>query len=390
MKKSNIFFNYQKNRIIDAIIRVFAERNTFLILGHQNPDEDCISSMVGIALIIKKFNKNAVLFLSAKLHDHFEYLINICDYNSVKILTDDTLAGRIQESEPIDSIIVCDTAKPSMIQSHPIIDGLMKKDDILRIEIDHHLGGDSSYFGDPGYRLVSDATSASELVGQLLLRLSKKRSLLREFHMGNPFSRNLILAILTGIVGDTSMGKYLKSRKTKKYYRIFTSLYSSLLTRETIKKTNFSKIEDIYGELSRLSTEEDLWYKFMISKKKFSDSIGYVVLDPADTVLPQLPFDNEVIVSVARAVADELAEESGRLSLIAYYDHPDISDFIQLRVRRSQNYKEFDLRKILELFAIENGGGHEGAIGFRIEKDLVSSLDNYVTDLINGIEKALT
>jgi nanoRNase/pAp phosphatase (c-di-AMP/oligoRNAs hydrolase) len=72
-----------------------------------------------------------------------------------------------------------------------------------------------------------------------------------------------------------------------------------------------------------------------------------------------------------------------------YYDSPELSDYIQFRVRRSQQYKKYDLRDLLELFDIENGGGHEGAIGFRIHRTQVADYRLFIRNLIEGIEKAL-
>ena len=57
MNKKSIQTIHEKNRIIDNIINALQEKNHFLFLGHQNPDEDCIGSMVAFALIVGKFSK---------------------------------------------------------------------------------------------------------------------------------------------------------------------------------------------------------------------------------------------------------------------------------------------------------------------------------------------
>ena len=85
-------------------------------------------------------------------------------------------------------------------------------------------------------------------------------------------------------------------------------------------------------------------------------------------------------------VPDILAEESKWLGLVCYSDPPDQSDLIQFRLRRSHLYKAIDLRTVLKTFSISNGGGHEGAIGFRIPKSEVDDLEDYVAALIRGIE----
>ena len=127
----------------------------------------------------------------------------------------------------------------------------------------------------------------------------------------------------------------------------------------------------------------------MMEKKRSSPSIGIVAMS-LETMAPLFAeCDNDTIVSTARVIADRLAEESGKLSLVAYYDNPEHGDLIQFRVRRAGIWKKYDLRSLLELFSIKNGGGHEGAIAFRVPRDSVSDFDAYVRMLVEGIEAAI-
>ena len=390
MQKKNISSHLTRNRIIDNIISRLIEDNEFLLLGHKNPDDDCISSMVAMALLIRKFHKNAAVYISEETHEHFSYLLNICEYNSIHIINKKNILNKTHLLQGIDTIVLCDTAKRDMIDCHNRISPLFERRGINKVEIDHHIGADSEYFGDAGYRLVMDATSASELVGLIVLRLLKKKKILRKHRIGNPLSRNIILSILTGIVGDTNMGKYLKSSRDRRYYEIFSGLYNNLLGKETVKKTNIASINEVYKELSRLSKEEESCYTFMMNRKQSSPSIGYIVLDEHDVDTLLETVDSEVLVAVSRAVADALAEESGRLSLVAYADSDTVSELVQFRVRRSHQFKDLDLRSILGQFSITNGGGHEGAIGFRVPKDSIDDIRDYVHYLVNGIEEALS
>jgi nanoRNase/pAp phosphatase (c-di-AMP/oligoRNAs hydrolase) len=375
---------HEKNRIIDNIIHAMTERESFLLLGHRNPDEDCIASMVAFALLLSKFMRQVTICLPLKVHPHFQYLINICRYNSIQVLR--SCGGALNR---IDTVVICDTAKPSMVISNPVIKGLLGDPGVLKIEIDHHVGADSEYIGDPGYCLVTEATSASELVGHITLKLGRKTGLLQRFQIENPLSRNIVLAILTGIVGDTNMGRFIKSRREQRYYRIFSNLFNRMLAEKTVKDSNFKNIDEIHGELQRLSSEEDACHRYFQRRKRFSRSIGYVALDDEDARILFKISDEETVVSVARAMANELAEESGKISLVAYYDHSGHSDLVQFRARRSHRYKRFDLRAILEAFSIRDGGGHEGAIGFRVPRDQVEDYQEYVQGMIAGIEAML-
>ena len=98
---------------------------------------------------------------------------------------------------------------------------------------------------------------------------------------------------------------------------------------------------------------------------------------------------DDAFVAVTRAAANSLAEESGKLGLVAYCEGDEETGLVQFRLRRSRFYHEFDLRGVLPLFSITDGGGHEGAIGFRVGRGSVGDLESYVANLVDGIEFAL-
>jgi len=385
MKKKNIETIHEKNRIINNIFDSIESGQDFLILGHKNPDEDCISSMVAFALILSKFNKPVKLYLSDHVHEHFQYLLNICKYNSIDIHYSDDF-----NTDIVDTIVICDTAKPSMIDATPAITSLLTKKSIRVIEVDHHVGADSEYSGNEGFCLVNEASSACELIGLIGLKLCNREDLLIRYNISDPFSRNFVLSILSGIIGDTKMGKYLKSRREKKYYRIFSTMYNNLLQKETVKKSNFSDKNQVFDELVRLSKIEEECFNYIIARKKFSDSIGYIVMNQESMDYLFRECGNDTIISVIRTIADILAEESGKLSLIAYYDNPERSDLVQFRVRRSENFKKYDVREILKIFAIENGGGHEGAIGFRFPKKQIKDIGEFIDKFIVRVEQEIS
>ena len=264
---------------------------------------------------------------------------------------------------------------------------LMKDPAVLRIEIDHHIGADSEYCGDPGYRLVAAASSASELVGRLALVLRRRRDLLARYQMADPFSRNFVLAVLTGIIGDSKMGQFLKSPREKRYYRRFSAMFNKLLARQTVQESNLADMQQVFRELQKLSVGEQKCFERFLGTRRRSASIVWVALGEDD--LQAMQCDNDTIVSVARAAADVLAEESGKLGLVAFYDGPRDAGMAQFRLRRSKDYKSYDLREVLPLFGIRNGGGHEGAIGFRFPRRDVPDIAAKAQELVEGIEAAL-
>jgi diguanylate cyclase (GGDEF)-like protein len=373
-----------KNVVIENIVAAITGRSGFLLLGHQSPDDDCIASMVSFALVLRKFSADASIYFGSPPHERFRYLLDICRYNSIRLLDP---AARLPAG--VDTIAVCDTPKPSMIDASPAIHELLRSPEVLRIEIDHHIGADSGYCGDEGYRLVTEASSASELVGHILLKLENRADLLERHQVGELFSRNLVLSVLTGIIGDSHMGQYLKSRREKKYYEIFSTMFNGMLSRKTVKKTNFFTMDEVFGELQKLSAAEAGCYFAMWEKRRISRSIAAVALSEQTMKPLYEQNDGETIVSTTRAVVDALAEESGKLGLLAYFDNPQKSDLVQFRVRRAAGWKKYDLRDLLMLLAIQNGGGHEGAIGFRVPRALVPDLDEYVGRMVQTIEAAI-
>ncbi|HUI72659.1 MAG TPA: diguanylate cyclase, partial [Spirochaetia bacterium] len=242
---------HQKNVAITNIIEAIATKRRFLVLGHQSPDDDCIASMISFGLLLHMFYKEPFLYFGSQLHERFRYLLDICRYNSIPILEPDDPAP-----VNVEAAVLCDTPKPEMIEVSAALRAVIADPGVLRIEIDHHIGGDSGYFGQEGYRLVTEASSASELVGHILLKLKSRQDLLDRHQVTELFPRNIVLAILTGIIGDSNMGQYLKSRREKRYYKVFSSMFNDLLSRRTTKTTNFFSADQLFSELQKLSTSE--------------------------------------------------------------------------------------------------------------------------------------
>ena len=385
MKKKDITGIAAKNRIVLNIVTALKTGENFLILGHHNPDEDCIASMVAISLLIKKMNKNVYILLTEEIHERFQYLLNICRYNAITVLSD--CSGIAEE---VDTICAVDTPKPSMLQTCPTTQSLMQDPEIRILEFDHHLAADSEYIAPIEYALVADASSTCEHIGYLALKLCLRPEMAVQMDTDNLFTRNFVLAVLTGIVGDSKMGKYLKNRKEQWYYTLFSSTFARLLTETTEKgSSNLSTIDEVFDEITRLSKLEEQCFSCFMEHKQKTDLVNFTLL-PVEKTHP-LPegVDMDLLINTARAVTDELAEENGTLGLVAYFDPPEKSDLIQFRLRRSHNYRKLDLRRILEAAGIENGGGHEGAVGFRISRREVPDLTEYVNQLIGLISGLL-
>jgi len=167
MKKVKIPTRRQKIRIVDTFIEVMCRRESFLMIGHQNPDEDCVASMVAFSLLMTKFHKNQAMVLNKENWDKFPYLLSIAKYNSIRVIGSSDEIG-----EDYDTVIAFDTPKPVMLDFYKQLKPLLSRDDVHVMEIDHHLEADGEYIGDEGYRLVDEASSTCELIGYLAVKLA--------------------------------------------------------------------------------------------------------------------------------------------------------------------------------------------------------------------------
>lgn len=364
----------QRNIIMDNIIDSLDWGHSFLLMGHKNPDEDCLSCMISMALIVRNLSKEATVILPEELPEKFKYMEQICQYNSIRIHR-----SGLDFQHFVDTICIVDTPKPGMEEDFGGKDALLYGGNHLILEVDHHLKADSRYFGHRDFSLVDEASSACQLVGLLAFKLEKKKDLLKKYHVQEVFSRNFVLSLLTGIIGDTKMGKFLKSKKEKRYYNMFSKRFNDMLHHKTRKDSkNFASMDQLFLELQSLNKLEQKCHDEIKDHGLSVDARikGVVVPQKVMTHIDS-QYDRETMVSVARYLVDQLAEKSGTLGFIAYPDNSVSPPLYQFRVRRNHDYQALDLRTILNHLSIENGGGHPGAIGFRLPQNEVANFEEF-------------
>jgi nanoRNase/pAp phosphatase (c-di-AMP/oligoRNAs hydrolase) len=379
----------ERNRTVGRIIELISKRDSFLLLGHVFPDEDCIASLVSMALLIKKFGKDVSIYLANPIPDQLGYLSNICYYNSISLHI-----GEEATVHPCDIVCVLDTPKPDMVCVHPSLLPLLEgkpcpsEEERPIVEFDHHLSADAEYSGSPGYRFVHRATSTCELLALFCSKLEARKELLERFDVHNLFSRNIVLSMLTGMIGDTKNGLTLKTNRDTFFYNLFTARFSRILETSLRKNTeNYSSTQDIFKTLQLLTVVEKDVYKDLVDRAKYSGRTGYVALSARESADYLDKVDSNTFIRAIKSVTDHLAERSGSIGLTAYYDPPAVSDLVQFRIRASRDVTGMDLRTILTDFSISDGGGHPGAIGFRVPKSRIEDLDRFLIRLIERLER---
>ena len=373
----------ERNRTVERLLDIFQNREEFLLLGHEQPDEDCISSLVSMALLIRKFNKSVTIFIRDQIPAQMSYLTNICSYNEIPVYQD----ASTLTMKP-DVLCILDTPKPDMIAAAPEIEPYLHNPDIPVIEIDHHLSADAEYAGTPGLCLVNRASSTCELIGFICCKISRKPELLSKYDITNLFSRNLVLSMLTGMIGDTKFGLTLKKDRDIFFYNYFSTKFSGILQQSVHKNSgNYASMTDIFRSLEKLSADEKDLHQKLLERAHYFGRTGYVILDPDASYEILDTVEYSLFVKVIKSVTDFLSEKSGTIGLTGYYDPEDVSDLIQFRIRTARAVSGMDLRNILKEFSIEDGGGHPGAIGFRISRDKLSNPDQFVKNILEQLEK---
>jgi nanoRNase/pAp phosphatase (c-di-AMP/oligoRNAs hydrolase) len=384
VKKREIATIAEKNRIAANIIGEIERLDTFILVGHQNPDTDCIASLAAIGLLLRRADKDAVIYLPGPVSEHFNYLLAICKYNGIILLYGgDEIPTYLERADPdTKALFLLDTPKPEMFSWNGPIEKLFKNPAVRKIEIDHHVQTDAVYAGDQGFCLVTEASSTCELIGYLVIKTMKKKNWRKK---DDAFFQNISLAILTGIVGDSSMGKYLKNKREKMYYNLFSNSFDRYLEERTQKPVKKMSAENTFDALQTFSVQDKKCFDRIMNATIKTGALFYAGLGKAESEELFDSYGNDRMVMVTKVAADTLAENSGKLGLVVYYDASKPGGLVEFRLRRGSKYNVLDLRKILKKLKLDNGGGHPGAIGFRIPGENIADFGKFLAGLAEEI-----
>jgi len=380
-KKYQFLSIAERNRTIDRIISLICEKNSFLLLGHELPDEDCVASLVSMALLIQKFGKEPRIFIRDHIQEQLTYLLDICTYNHIRL----DRTGENLTCKP-DAIFILDTPKPDMIASSPSYNQFLNDPDIIKVEIDHHFSGDAAYSGTDRWCLVSRASSTCELICHLCWKIANHPELLKEHRVDELFSRNIVLSLLTGMIGDSKFGFNTRKHRDAAFYLLYSNRLGAILKQKQHKNSmNFSSITEIFSSIQTLTMEERELYELLSQKAHLRGKTGYVVLSEEESALLFGEYEYSSFVNVVKTLTDDLSNRSGAYGLTVYYDPPTISNLLQFRIRSTHGMESVDLRIILHDLEIADGGGHPGAIGFRIHQNHILNLQTYIDNLLNKL-----
>jgi hypothetical protein len=309
-----------------------------------------------------------------------DYLISILNHNSIRILETENQIKSIEKS--VEAIIVCDTANSKMVPFYSFLLENFIAQDIQVIEIDHHCGADSEAITTQGIKLFREANATTEIIGELLQNLVKKFP-----EITDPFSqRNILIGLITGLLGDTVGGKTVQIKADFDYW--MKELGDRLTDNTRWRKaregrssegesSKFQTPEKIREYLDRLSIEQEDYLNAVTSRIDKQNGLGLLnlmssVYRQIDSVCESQEFN--WFPDILGPLLNRIPEEAGKLGVVFYNGkNAEGEDCIFIKLRRAIDYDGFDLREvegpIKKAFDDDymGGGGHPGAVSFRVE-----------------------
>ena len=160
--------NRGKARVIaHAMKAMIKDADKILIMGHRWPDMDAFGSAIGASAICRYLGKESFIVID-KHNEALDYIFNQAedsgDYNIIK------QEKAIKMVKPDTLLIIVDTNRPVLVESMDLVDECK-----TRIIIDHHRLTDDSFQNASIAYIESYASSASELMAELLQNISQKR-----------------------------------------------------------------------------------------------------------------------------------------------------------------------------------------------------------------------
>ena len=382
---------------LSQAIGVINSSNCFLFSGDIDPDS--VGSMLSLSLYLNQLDKKVFLVIPDTLGDNLDFFEKIIKYNSISILRNQEAIAAVKDE--IETIIFCDTANTKLVPFYPFISECILSKKPKVIEIDHHFGADSQELTDYGIKLFRNANANTEIIGTILETLHNEHP-----EGPNPFSqRNIILGLITGMLGDTVGGKVIHYKEDYDHWMGKLGERLKEITRwrgtddkrgEDSKTSKFGDPKNILDYLNRLTEEQEVYFNLLNARIELKGKMGFLNLLPStyqDVKKSCQVFDSDWFVDIMSFLVNAVPEKAQHAGIVIFEGkNAGGEDCIFIKIRRAVDFSGVDLRtgedKIKELFGdlYMGGGGHAGAVSFRVhrleEKELLARLEN-VFDFFN-------
>ena len=390
--------NIWRENLIKAL-DVINSSESFMFSGDIDPDS--VGSMLSLSLYLNQLDKKVFLIFPEFLGENLDFFEKIIEYNSITILRnkEQILAAK----DEIETIVFCDTANKKLVPHYSFIaeNILVQKPKV--IEIDHHFGADSEEIIEYSIKLFRQANANTEIICKLLLTYHEK------YHESpNPFDqRNIILCLITGIMGDTVGGKIIPYKQDYDYWMDLLQSRLKNITRwregsnERVldcKDSKFGDPKQILDYLNRLTAEQEACFNMLNNRAEIKGRIGFLnLLSSNQEEVKNIyePFDSYWFADIQNFLLNSVPEKSGCAGMLVFEGkNADGEDCFFIKIRRAAKFSGIDLRttedKLKNLFGdlYMGGGGHAGAVSFRVhrmdEKEILEKIET-ICDFLNEI-----
>lgn len=310
--------NKGKSRIIaHALKQLILESSNVIIMGHRWPDMDCFGSAIGAYKICRYYEKEAYIVIdnyNEALQTVYQQAVDLECYNIIN----SEKANQIKDDKTL--VIIVDVNRPAMVEWAEILD-----EDLRVVIVDHHRLSDDSIANPTLAYIESYASSASELMTEIIQYTASKR-------LVNKFEAE---ALLAGITVDTN------SFSSKTGVRTFEA--AAWLRRAGADTTEV---------------------------KRFFQSEAITFQSKADAIANAEYLDNGVVIAMSKGysteaqiinaqVADELLSVKGVRAVIALGKNDMNKTVISAR-----SLGDVNVQMLMERF---NGGGHHTSAGAQVD-----------------------
>jgi bifunctional oligoribonuclease and PAP phosphatase NrnA len=321
---------------LEFIASYIMSKKNFILLGHIDPDGDCIGSLFSLKWGLDKLGKSSIVYLYNPPEDQYDYLsINIKDYK----LFDDCDITILKKKEM--NIISLDSADRKRLGE---VFDLFNK--IYIINIDHHI--DNTLYGDLNY-VNSKNAAAGEIIYELLNILNVD------------IDERIGTAIATAIIADTGSFRY--ENTSPHTMKVITNLMEKGIDIYRINKYLFGTYTYNSIKLKGLA----------LSQLQLSDNNKIAWLIVESSMLKETNSDINDAGKLVNYARDIKGVEVGLLFLE--------KDKKKIKVSLRSNF----FCNVNEIAAKFGGGGHPRASGCLIEEDLETAINM----VLNEVKKSV-
>jgi len=313
--------------------QLIAHSNNILILGHVNPDGDCIGSMAALALGLNSVGKNISVWADECLP---------LKYNFIKINLNKPQQEKLSD---FDLIVVLDTAVETRIGAK--LDFSQSNTPILAI--DHHVVAKNNFT----YVYADQSQAATGCIVYDVLKL-----------LNIEINKSIAEAIYASIITDT--GRFSYSNTNYRTFEITLDLLKTEINTSEISSIIYNSSTPEYIRILGASLN---------TLELVANGVGAIMYVSSEMIENEKlkTFDTEDFVNYPKSIVTVKVA-------CMITESPD-SDVLRMSLRSKT--PDIDISKLAKLF---NGGGHKCASGARIKEPLMEFIPKLKKELENFIK----